>query len=112
MSTTNSTIIHEWEDAPEDGSTAEEWPYPTRYSKSLITGELADRIRERLGQNAGKPPVFITEQVVSGGYSEYTQENDYYHTINVGSETVEIGPEWHGNGIRALTDWLDKTEEN
>jgi transcriptional regulator with XRE-family HTH domain len=71
---TNSTIIHEWQDAPEPGRGADEWPYPTSYTKSMITGELADRIRERMGVDASAP-VFITEKCVSGGYSEYTQDD-------------------------------------
>jgi len=106
---TNSTLIHEWEDAPEDGRDPEDWPYPTRYSKSLITGDLADLIRARLGVEQ-HVPVMLTEEVVSGGYSEYTQENDYNHTLNVGEHTVELSAGWTSNGITALTDWLDKTE--
>ena len=106
---TNSTIIHEWQDAPEPGQDAYEWPYPNSYTKSLITGDLAGKIRERLGLES-HVPVMITEKVVSGGYSEYTQENDYYHTITAGNETVELGSTWSSNGITALTDWLDKTE--
>jgi len=112
MSTTNSTIIHEWYDAPEDGRDADDWPYPTSYTKSIITGELADRIRERLGVDSSAP-VFITETVESGGYSEYTQENDYSHTVQVGEHTLELaGSCWTSNGITALINWLDKTEES
>jgi hypothetical protein len=108
---TNSTIIHEWQDAPEPGGDADEWPYPTSYTKSLITGELADRIRERLGVDA-PAPVFLTEKCVSGGYSEYTQENDYYHTIETGGHTVEMEAGWSWNPITSLINWLDKTEES
>lgn len=107
---TNSTLIHEWEDAPEGGRDPEEWPYPTRYSKSLITGDLADKIRDRLGAEQ-HVPVMITEKVESGGYSEYTQENDYYNTVTVGEHSVDLGSAWTGNGIMALTDWLDRTME-
>jgi len=107
---TNSTVIHEWEDAPKPGCEADEWPYPTRYAKSLITGDLADKIRERLGLDS-HVPVFITEKVVSGGYSEYTQENDYSHTVTAGEHAVELGYTWDGNGVTALTDWLDALEE-
>jgi hypothetical protein len=106
---TNSTIIHTWEDSPELGRSADVWPYPTSYTKSLITGDLADKIRERLGAEP-HVPVMLTEKRVSGGYSEYTQENDYEHTITVGNETVELESDWTGNGIVALTNWLDRTE--
>lgn len=107
---TNSTVVHEWEDAPADGRDPEEWPYPTRHIKSIITGDLADKIRARLDLE-GHAPVFITETVTSGGYSEYTQENDYDHTITVGEHTVVLGSSWGSNGITKLTDWLDRTEE-
>jgi len=107
---TSSTTIHEWSDAPEDGRDPEEWPYPTRYSKSLITGDLADKIRERLGVES-HVPVMITEEVVSGGYSEYTQENDYNHTITVGEHTLELQGSYSDNGLNKLINWLDSAEE-
>ena len=107
---TASTLLHEWSDQPAPGRSADDWPYPNRYSKSLITGDLADLIRKRLGQ-PDHAPVMLTEKVESGGYSEYTQENDYHHTITVGPETVQLGSSWTGNGITTLTDWLDATEE-
>lgn len=106
---TNSTVIHEWEDAPEEGRNPEEWPYPTRHIKSLITGDLADKIRERLGVEH-HVPVIIEEEVISGGYSEYTQENDYYHTITVGEHTVELSGAGWDNGLTKLINWLDATE--
>lgn len=111
MSETTSTQLHSWSDAPKPGRSADDWPYPNRYSTSLITGELAALIRKRLGQ-AEDAPVVITERIESGGYSEYTQENDYYHTITVGGMTVDLGSSWSGNGIRHLTEWLDATEES
>lgn len=109
VTATNSTVIHEWSDAPEDGRDADDWPYPNHYIKSLITGELADRIRARLGQ-PDETPVFITETHISGGYSEYTQENDYEHTINCGAEVVELAAGWDSNGLNKLIKWLDQTK--
>lgn len=104
---TQSVAIHEWSDPPEDGRDADEWPYPTRYQKSLVEGGLADAIRARLGRPASEP-VFLTETVVSGGYSEYTQENDFYHTITVGDEVIEVQEGgWEDDGINALIRWLD-----
>jgi len=105
---TASTLMHEWSDQPEPGRDADDWPYPNRYSKSLITGDLADAIRTRLNVES-HVPVIITEEVVSGGYSEYTQENDYNHTITVGEHTVELESSWTWNAITALTRWLDET---
>lgn len=106
---TSSTQMHEWADQPAPGRSANDWPYPTRYSTSLISGDLADLIRAKLGVDA-HVPVIITEKAVSGGYSEYTQETDYHHTITVGEHAIQLEPSWARNGITALTDWLDGTD--
>lgn len=110
MGATTSTVIHTWSDSPAPGCSADDWPYPTSYTKSLITGELADRIKARLGVDASAP-VFITERCESGGYSEYTQEKDYYHTITTGEHVVEMRASyWGSNAITLLTEWLDETK--
>lgn len=108
--TTSSVEVDRWEDEPEFGRSADEWPYPTRYVKSLIEGELADRIRERLGLE-DDVPVYITETVISGGWSEYTQETDYTHVVEAGWHEIELGYSYWGNGLGSLLKWLDEVDE-
>lgn len=97
------TTLREWEDEDaNDGG----WPYPTRYTESEANGELAERIRRALGV-ADDLPVYVTEEVVSGGWSEYTQEDDYTLAIRVGTAKHEIEDAWSG-GLVALLRWLDQ----
>jgi hypothetical protein len=110
VSPTNSTILIEWEDAPEVGRLASDWPYPTQYTKSLITGDLADRVRTRLGLTP-EVPVLLTEERISGGYSEYTQETDYNHTITCGQHTIQLRSGYERNGLTSLLNWLDEVDE-
>lgn len=104
--TTNSTLVNSWEDEDENDG---EWPYPTQYNQYRIEGDLADRVNRRMGNDPGTE-VLLTETVVSGGWSEYTQENDYSHEIEAGGETVELVGTWQSNPIAALVKWLG--EEN
>lgn len=108
MSTpTESVVVREWQAEAEGGRDPHQWPYPTRYQESVITGGLADAVRERLGA----PPtedVYITEAVISGGYSEWTQENDYEFTLTVGGRDVQLPSGWEDNAIVCLTRWLDE----
>lgn len=110
MSPTNSTRLIEWEDAPELGRLASDWPYPTRYIKSIITGDLADRVRTRLDLPP-EVPVLMTETQESGGYSEYTQETDYSHTITCGEHTIQLRSGYERNGLTSLLNWLDEVDE-
>lgn len=98
-------VVEEWEDEPDAGRAADDWPYPTRYTKSLAQGEMAERIRRALNV-ADDLPVYVTERVESGGYSEYTAEDDYYLTITVGAASHEVDAGWTG-GLTALLRWLD-----
>jgi hypothetical protein len=119
MAATNSTKLMEWTDPPEPGRSADDWPYPTTHVKYLISGELADRVRAKLGQPA-ETPVVMTEDQESGGYSEYTQETDYSHTIDCGPHTIQLGSAYWGlswgstygsNGLTNLLKWLDSADE-
>lgn len=112
MAQTNSTKLMEWADPPEPGRSADDWPYPTRHIKSIISGELADRVRARLGQPSDTP-VILTEDIESSGYSEYTQETDYQHTIDCGDHTIQLGYSygWGHNGLEELLTWLDSVDE-
>ena len=100
------TLIASWEDPPEPGRSADEWPYPTSHNLSEIRGELAERIRRAFGAEDGEQ-VTIQENIVSGGYSEYTIENDYEYTVRCGEHV------WSSNsysGIWRLLAWLDESE--
>lgn len=103
---TNSFVIDQWEDDPDFGRSASDWPYPTRYIQSLITGDLADAVRARLGLDS-HVPVYIVETVISGGWSEYTQQNDYSSIVEAGGHTVDLGATYYGNGLESLLSWLD-----
>lgn len=103
---TNSVIIRKWTDDPDFGCDADEWPYPNEYTESLITGELADRVRARL-QAPADARVIIKETCISGGYSEWTQENDYDFELRVNGDRVELESGWDGNTLTPLLRWLD-----
>ena len=78
-----------------DGTLDEEWP--NSWDEYLITveGVLADDIREKL--NAPGALVEIIEKRTDGGYSEYTQENDYEFLLIV-------------DGMYVLrTDWMTRS---
>ena len=105
MSESPLLVIDTWSDEPEDGRTAEDWPYPTCYTRSIAQGELADRIRRALNV-ADDIPVYVVEEYVSDGYSEYTQEDYCYMKITAGNEKHVIDGSWEG-GLPALLDWLD-----
>jgi hypothetical protein len=85
-------LLDEWEDPDENDG---EWPYPTTYKKSRITGDLAERIkaaflRENPDLGVEGSEVIITEEVVSSGYSEYTQENEYNMVIQYAGYAKEF----------------------
>lgn len=105
---TTSTLIREWDDDPEEGRSEDDWPYPDHHCEYLIEGNLADLIRERAGKTGD---VIFEELYVSGGWSEWTQENDYSVTIRVGdfkrefSGTAEFGG--YDSAIPAIQEWLE-----
>jgi hypothetical protein len=112
--TTVATPIRTWTDAPEPGRSANDWPYPTEHAQFLITGDLAERVKAALGE----PPeaaVFLTEDRVSGGYSEYTQETDYFFELQVGSRRVTFDgyspyAGYGATGVARLSAWLEEVE--
>lgn len=109
-----STLIQEWQDEPAEGRSEDDWPYPTTYKKFLIGGDLAERVCKRLGVDAGTP-VFITEQVESGGYSEWTQEDETRFSIDCGNYTMwfdEYRPRvsYGTSLIGRLDAWLKEVE--
>lgn len=100
---TEFTVIASWS-GPGD---PEEWPFPTEHTLSEITGGLAERVRARAGAD-DTAPVFVLEHEVSGGYSEWTQENDYPFTVLVGGDAFHFDGYWHADAtLRLLLRWLD-----
>lgn len=69
-----------------DGSLNEEWPNSWDECRITVEGVLADDIREKL--NAPGALVEIIEKRTDGGYSEYTQENDYEFRLIVNGAEV------------------------
>ena len=108
-----------------DGTLDEEWPNGWDEYRITVEGVLADDIREKL--NAPGALVEIIEKRTDGGYSEYTQENDYeFRLIVNGAEVLyedwgscSVMPGWTDTGtfdgsrkdlamwnLRWLLDWL------
>lgn len=86
-----------------DGGDWDKWPYPTVTITSAITGELRKRILAKLeiADNPGTE-VTIEESEVSGGYSEYTQENDCSIRVMVdGTEHWQRGDMYGTDGAMA-----------
>lgn len=88
---TTTTLSRQWSDPPERGRSEDDFPYPNQYNEFRVEGDLAERVRARVGAGS-TAPVYITETVVSGGYSEWTQENDHYFKVECGLVTKEFEP--------------------
>lgn len=103
--------IHEWTDT--DGHTPNEdggydWPYPTEVIESEVVGDLREKVLTRTDRFDGD--VRIVERVVSGGYSEYTQENDYEFEVVVDGVQVWDSSGYWGpeSNLADFLAWLDK----
>jgi len=122
---TESVAVEEWQDPPEEGKTVDDWPYPKKYRKCKIEGALANAVYKKLGitwrdrtlesqfQNGVSEDfhnVYLTEVEVSGGWSDYTQEDGNYLLLECAGRTFQWGqdndstePIW-----RMFFDWLEK----
>ena len=111
---TTSVEVRSWIDSPEEGRSADDWPYPDEHTEYLIGGQLADQIRARTGQTGD---VIFEELNVSGGWSEYTQENDYSVTIKVGDFTktfdgnATFGAVRYYSAIPRIVAWLNRADD-
>lgn len=103
MATDDITTVNEYTDGY-----SEEWPYPDEVKISVVTGELADRIRARTGETG---EVTIEERVISGGYSESTQENEYTFELRISGSKVWETDDCYSeeNGLVKMLAWLDGT---
>jgi hypothetical protein len=102
--TTTSRLIEEWQ---EEGDT-DEWPYPTIHKTYLIEGDLADAVRKRSGLTGD---VTSVEEVISGGYSEWTQENDYPFELQVDGTTVFTHDAYYGGSLGEDIGWRSEVPE-
>lgn len=82
-----------------------DWPYPTEVVESRVTGDLRDKVLLRTDRFDGD--VLITERVISGGWSEYTQENDYEFDVTIDGVTVWTSRRWSSENIAAFLAWVD-----
>jgi len=88
----------------------EEWPYPTITTRSIVTGDLREKILRLYNLEVGV--VHIVETSTSEGYSDATQE-----------ERVDIEIRINGNSVKEFLDnyssqsaisrflhWIDENE--
>jgi hypothetical protein len=112
---TTSTLVSERQDPYEEGKGEWDWPYPDKYLTYLIGGNLAALILRRFGAAPGTP-VLIEEKEVSSGYSEYTQETEYYCTVRAGEHSKSFGYSSssvvgaYGNSLSRFTNWLSEVD--
>lgn len=96
----HATEIARTEDPDEnDGN----WPYPTEHITYIAGAGMAEDIRRRAGLD-GDVMVVIKEDVISGGYSEYTQENEYPFEVLAGDFSRDF------DSLREFLNWIE--EEN
>jgi hypothetical protein len=101
--------VREWTDL--DGHEVNEygeydWPYPTEVVESRVTGELREKVLSRTDRFDGE--VLIIERVISGGHSEYTQENDYEFDVTIDGVKVWGTDHWSDEkNLAAFLAWVD-----
>ncbi len=76
-----------------------------RTTRSLASGELADRVRLAFGVEDPEEDVTIVYISEDGGYSQHTRENDYSHTIECAGHSREF--DGYGS-VDKLVEWLDE----
>jgi hypothetical protein len=109
----NMTHFKRWDDGrrPSDYRT---FPYPDEHSSSLAEGELAGRIRVAFGHKADDfIDAVIVETKQYGGYSEWTQDNMEFITLECGNDSKDFrGLEFTDNGelgpFGQMLAWLDE----
>lgn len=71
-----------------DGS----WPPEPTLITHVVAGDLAERVRRRMGVPSGAE-VKLTEETAYGGTSEWTQENSTTFTVATGGREVTFHPD-------------------
>jgi hypothetical protein len=110
MANTELLLVTSWTD---DGD-PDEWPYPDTVSLWEVVGGLRDAVLKRMRllghtEYTGNESVTLEERTISGGYSEYTQEDEYHFVIYVDDVRVFSWEDyWNVNPINALIKWLDE----
>lgn len=118
MSETTFTLVRK------DGVTDEDWPDNWTEVETKVEGDLADKVRAKVGA-AADAVVTLWERGQDGGYSEWTQEWDVEFEVRVDGLPVfkdslgwssldedtgqpnELSRSW-GNGLTRFIEWLDK----
>lgn len=103
----DTQLLAKWDEAT-DEQQRDEWSYPTVHSVSSVQGELAERVRTAFNISDSSMEVRIIESVESGGYSEYTQENEYNFTVHCGNHRKHFYSSYAGQGLVDLIAWLDQ----
>lgn len=82
-------------------------PWREKTTRSLATGELAQRAREAFGVDDENVDVFIVYKHTDDGYSEVTREDRMEHSLECGDQRKTFGTGWSRNGLEELLAWLD-----
>lgn len=82
------------------------WPR-TEIQDSIVEGELAARVRTRVGATPDAR-VTLRETAHVAGYSEYTQDTDYEFEVRCWGETFKFAPTHGWNALVSLLNWLDE----
>lgn len=109
------TVRHRWSAEPQwNDRSVDEWPYPDSFVRSEPSEALAQAVRDRVGASEDAGVTLVT-RCVSGGYSEYTQENDYSTIVEVDGDVVfDTGLSYQNstNGLTELLAWLDEDDQS
>lgn len=95
-----------WDD---DSEEPDEWPYPDSYTESTLPDSMVWPVSQKLNVIPGGHTFTLREREVSGGYSEFTQENYYDFAVLMDGEVIYESPSddvWD-NGLVQFLKWLD-----
>jgi hypothetical protein len=94
-----STPVRKWVEE------SDERDIDLEFKRTLITGELADRVRERFGAT-DEPVYFVEYQEESGGcHTCYSIDN--YLRVECGNRTRDFSA-YEGLPLNSLLDWFDE----
>lgn len=86
-----------------------DWPDGVVEYEYLVGGPLATRIRNATNSMYTDQVILYVKET-DGGYSEYTQETDYYFEVRVNGMVADFHPYSGYSRIDALSRWLDENE--
>ncbi|MDH6279516.1 hypothetical protein [Prescottella agglutinans] len=104
----NHPPLAEWEEPSTRGEP--EYSCDTTCVKRVVTGQLADDVRRKLGALPGAE-VTVTERSHAYGYSTLTQENDFECLIECAGVSKELYSHWgQWNSLPSIIEWLTEPE--